>query len=344
MLALIWGLLFIHGSVYADSQSYNFNHLNSTPAFSHFNSSQLAVLEQILKKQFEPAVEPAEWNGFRARYLAFLQGESTQWTTLDQAVLALAHLPENSFSHIFAQKHIEDIVIITERPVAPVIEQACQGPQLNHSVRGASCLAVYAMERTPVFIFSPLVTELGGSRVSALSSIIAHLNVVFEAYRPDTYTELIQIHEAFHSSMRLLGNQNRLARLKKWLPQPLVDHWDYDPMISFHIDRMENESAPHLESLAIDARFTSDHHGVIMSTLHHGLYQSVNQNKLDHPHPLDLQTDYPFNYIQVEQGWDEATKEQHQLRLHQLLDQHLSQGQLMEESLGYLMSILPALG
>lgn len=312
--------------------------LRSQGLFLQFPTEHWARFTEDLGRLSGGQIETSSLLRFSQKHQAFLAQEPTSWDNLDQAVLAMSSWPLELWSKILASQPI-DLEIILARPTPLILKQACAHAGIQPSVQAASCLAGYGMARTPAFVSNSIVDFYGG-KASAFSSLLAHEAVIFEGYRPHTYTELIQIHEGFHSAMRRLQNLNRIARLKKWKPSPLAPNWSYDSVLQHYIDSLGDRSAPDLGRLGIDQRFTSDHHGVIMATLHHGLWEAWFQGHLEHDSPEELVTVYPFHYIAEEQSWTDQFMWDQVESLRELQSDYLQADESLAKALTYLATHL----
>ncbi len=289
--------------------------------------------------QTSPSLKSKDWSIFRNKWIRFQNKSQTQWRQEDLIILTLVGMDDRLWNKIIENNTFSHLQIFLNRSASPTLRQACQSDGINPRVRYAACIAQYGLENTPAIVSDEVVDFYGGGS-SAFSSLIADQAVVFEGYRKDTFHDLIQIHEGFHSAMRRLSTLNRMARLRKWASAPLAPNQDFDSLLNHHINRLELMAAPGLAELLIDTRFTSDHHGVIMATLHHGLFRGVTSGTIVHEHPEELFTDYPFHYIKIEQNWSEAQAEKYVKSLSHRHKDWLQSNSALLESLGYIEASL----
>ncbi len=297
------------------------------------------ISEILSSEQTSPSLNKNDWIVFREKWLSYKNKSQTQWRQQDLIILTLAHLDDRLWQSLNHNKSFEKIRIYLYRTPSSVVLEACQSAEINPRVRLASCLAQYGIENTPALVSDEVVDFFAGQS-SAFSSLIAEKAVVFEGFRANTFTDLIQTHEGFHSTMNRLSTLNRMSRLKKWVATPLAPDSEFDGFLSVHIERLAEMSAPRLEDLFIDTRFISAHHGVIMATLHHGLFTEVKNGNLHHSHPEDLFTSYPFHYIQKEQNWSDLHTNQQIELLAKRHQEWLENDYALLESLSYIQDVM----
>jgi len=303
-------------------------------------TTRLKIISTLLMSpQTSPSLNNQDWIVFRKNWLSFQNNERTQWRQQDLIILSFAGMDNRLWENLIKNKSFQHMQVYLNRTASPTLTQACQSDKINLRVRFAACIAKYGLENTPAIVSDEVVNFYGGGS-SAFSSLIADQAVVFEGYRKDTFNELIQSHEGFHSAMRRLSTLNRMTRLKKWTPAPLAPNQEYDSLLNHHIDRLENMAAPNLGDLFIDERFTSDHHGVIMATIHHGFLQELTTGALQHDQPEEFLTNYPFHYIQAEQSWSDSHTEKHIKDLAIRQQKWLQTDPALLESLGYIETVL----
>jgi len=128
--------------------------------------------------------------------------------------------------------------------------------------------------------------------------------------------------------------------LQNLLGYSLGNGEEYDPWINQYVESLEMAAAPDLESLEIDERFLSDHHGVIMALIHHNIFQKEFSGEVA-PNDIDnYVTTYPFNYLSEELSLEEAETLSRLKDLFYQNDNYVEKDQSLKTAVEYLSSHL----
>lgn len=281
-------------------------------------STQNLVIEPFDKQSFQKLrllldtranVEFADHDflTYKKRLKDYKQKKSVKFNQKDIILHTFSHLDRKLWDIFFSDQVTEfpDIQIELNRGAPDILLKLSRNESVPALVRAAADIAIFGTTHTPAIISNIFVDHIAGIS-SAYSTLNAEMAFVYEGFRPDTYHDLIIGHEGFHSAMRLLSTHNRMNRLAKLIPTPLASGADYDAFLEQDISDLENLAAPGLAELEIDQRFTSDHHGTIMASLHHGGLRAIQKFYPGYGQMELYQTKYPFHYIEHEKNWDEA--------------------------------------
>lgn len=292
--------------------------------YGPFDEQSFSKLRKILDHGSNVTFSDQDFLDYKIKIEKFDNRENLRFNQKDIVLHSFGNLVPKLWQQVFESETLPSIQIELYRNAPKVMKDLASNPQVSDVVRNAAKLSIYGTENTPAIISEIFVNAIGGIS-SAYSTLYAEKAMVYEGYRPSTYNDLIIAHEGFHSAMRLISTINRMNRLVEFLPTPLTNGIKFDANIEQDIRSLETLSAPNLEELLIDSRFTSDHHGVIMAVLHHGVLAELESKVVDYDQPELFDHPYPFHYIAPEQSWDE-----HRVREMQTELKHRHHNFLME--------------
>ncbi len=307
---------------------------------SRFNEEAFLELRYYLENHSYPSFSEEDIQGFILRESLWDRGESTQFNQKDSVLFTLAKLEDELFDYFFESGVRPSLRIEMNRVARREVQIALHEDASTLLFQGA-LLSQYGSENVPAFISDKMVDVKASPKNSALSSIMADVGVVYEVYRPSNFDDnLIVAHEGFHSAMRRLVFINRQNRLQNLLGHSLGNGDEYDPWINQYVESLEVAAAPQLESLQIDERFLSDHHGVIMALIHHNIFQKEASGDVAPSHIDNYVTTYPFNYLSEELGLDESETLNRLEDLFYQNDNYVQRDQSLKTAIEYLSSHL----
>lgn len=314
--------------------------LSNSPTLHRFDDSKLEELQYYLTEHCYPPILEEDISDFLEKELAWKNKQSVTFNQKDYVLFTLASLEDELFEHFFTSGNRPSlrIELFRESP-QEILNSLFKDPtSLEHQ---AAKLSQYGTQNVPAFISDKLVDVKASSANSALSSVMGETGVIFEAFRPSTYTnDLIVAHEGFHSAMRRLIFINRQNRLSHLLGYSLGNGEEYDPWIQHYAESSENLAAPQLENLGIDSRFTQDHHGVIMAVIHHNIFQKAQTGEVLPESLEDFVTLYPFNYLAGELSLTDSETLNRLQDLHHRNDEYVNTDETLARTIDYLSSHL----
>ncbi len=307
---------------------------------ARFDDDAFLELRYYLENHSYPSFTEEDIRDFIDRERLWEAGESTQFTQKDSVLFALSKLEDELFYYFFKSGERPFLRIEMNRVARREVQIALHEEDSTLLFQGA-LLSQYGSENVPAFVSDKMVDVKASPQNSALSSIMADVGVVYEVYRPSNFDDnLIVAHEGFHSAMRRLVFINRQNRLQNLLGYSLGNGEEYDPWINQYVESLEMAAAPDLESLEIDERFLSDHHGVIMALIHHNIFQKEFSGEVA-PNDIDnYVTTYPFNYLSVELSLEEAETLSRLKDLFYQNDNYVEKDQSLKTAVEYLSSHL----
>ena len=276
--------------------------IENLSTYRRFDSTTILQLKKVLNHRTNALFEEEDFVSYHNKRQNFDNKKTVQFNQKDIVIDTFINLNDRLFKRFFLDNGDIQLQIIINRSASNIIKSIIKEETVNSAVRAAAQISEFGTTRVPAIISDDFVDDVAPLS-SAYSQLQAERGMVYEAFRVDKYNDLIIAHEGFHSAMRLLTSINRMNKLSKYIPMPLASGDPYDPYLQNEIELLEKKSAPHLDSLHIDERFISDHHGVIMATIHHGINQAILKGLVPYDKTNIFATNYPFNYIQGELGW-----------------------------------------
>ena len=271
--------------------------------YVRFDSISIERLKTLLNNDSNVEFTDADLELYHEKRMKFAAKEKLNFDQKDVVIDTFISLDQPLFDQFFVVNSELNVKIRINRSSPQVLKDIAGNENINESVRAAALISIEGTEHVPAIISDAFVDYVAPLS-SAYSQLQAERGMVYEAFRQDTYyNDLIIAHEGFHSAMRSLTSINRMNRLSKYMEMPLATGVEYDMYLTQDIDTLENISAPNLESVFIDERFTSDHHGTIMASIHHGINQAIINNLVSYDGENVFSTEYPFQYIASERGW-----------------------------------------